>query len=95
MIGLPRARAASSIDTHRKKLLSTLDDRLTWTSTAAVETEGKYSEAAKSMDQLKEGISGIVGKVAGNTAKGQDLLNTQINDTNMMQYLGMQLCCLL
>jgi len=88
-----------STDTQRKKVLRDLEDRLARTESKAEEYDNKYTQATKTIGQLKQGIQSIFtrlgpsrrgeGGAMDERASVEEMLGNQgVTESNMMQYLG-------
>ncbi len=78
-----------STDTQRKKTLRDLEDKLTRTDKKANEYETKYTNAIRTITQLKNGIQSIFTRIGAASTSVDEMLGTQgVTESNMMQYLG-------
>ncbi|CAM9871291.1 unnamed protein product, partial [Phaeothamnion confervicola] len=74
-----------STDSQRKKILRSLETQLDRTASKADEYETRHQAAMAVINQLKSGIHSIYTKV---TAGAEMLGNQGVNESNMLQYLG-------
>merc|ERR1719181_2369095 len=79
-----------STDTQRKKILKALDERLNATDRKADEHETYQQSAARTINQLKAGITAIFSRLASGTTSNPEeeiLVSQGVTESNMMQYL--------
>ena len=67
-----------STDTQRKKTLRDLEDKLTRTDKKANEYETKYTNAIRTITQLKNGIQSIFTRIGAASTSVDEMLGTQV-----------------
>jgi len=81
--------AGVSNDTQKKQILRNLDERLLRTSEKVDEYEARYTNAMKTINQLKASIHSIFSRIGCASTSVEEMLGNQgVTESNMMQYLG-------
>ena len=75
-------------ESQRKKILDQLEDKLRQTEEKTEHTERQYEQSTKTITGLKSGIFNIFNKIGCASLTNKELLESGINQGNMMQYLG-------
>ena len=75
-------------ENQRKKILDQLEDKLRQTEDKTDHTEKQYEQSTKTINGLKTGIFSIFNKIGCASLTNKDLMESGINQANMMQYLG-------
>ncbi|XP_013064556.2 coiled-coil domain-containing protein 63-like [Biomphalaria glabrata] len=78
------------LESQRKQILRSLEEKQTKASREADEYEQKHKEVSKILDQLKAGIDSLFNKINCDRSTINDMLGaaTGVTDSNMIQYLG-------
>ena len=75
-------------ENQRKKILDQLEEKLRQTEDKTDQTEKQYDQSVKTINGLKTGIFNIFNRIGCASLTNKELMDSGINQGNMMQYLG-------